>query len=61
MLLVAKLTFQDVIPTGGDAISLLMRISPRALNQRCHLTVEDSRFGEIPKPTVIVRIKEKVS
>jgi hypothetical protein len=38
-----------------------MRISPRALNQRFNLTVEDSRFGEIPKPTVIVRIKEKVS
>jgi|TARA_E500000318_G_scaffold75588_1_gene70187 hypothetical protein len=27
----------------------------------CNPIVEDSRFGEIPEPTVIVRIKEKVS
>jgi len=38
------------VPTGGD--------SPRALNRKLFKRLRSSRFGEIPKPTVTVWIKE---
>jgi len=49
------------VPTGGNAAPITCGQAHERSTVRCYLSLEVSRFGEIPEPTVIVRIKEKVS